>query len=205
MAGWIKRTARDGVVAECIWAGSVLNPLAQRRKMTTLSSPFDSLLCNPEDWVQAICESPDTRSVGRVLAACSQIMLLYWESHYRDDEKMRRVVDAMSNWAHQPSPENVAAVREAKASVMEELRYDVYRDLCMPGRDLICSNCPADFAGDSIYHAAGAIGESEHHDKARSNTEMSLRDAVEAGWASGSLSMKGKTFGCSLKSIYVWR
>jgi hypothetical protein len=102
-------------------------------------------------------------------------MLPIWEDRYPGEDKIGRVVDQVSQWAANPTPETAEAIREANRRVAG---YTWWCCSVMGPKNQ--SNCPGDFAGDSIVWAAKAITEGDEGEQFRASAERSLNDAVEA-------------------------
>jgi hypothetical protein len=132
----------------------------------------------------------DTRAVGRVLAALSQLMLPYWEARYRHDETMGCLVQQMQRWAASPSPETQLGVADKLRSMSFVRHPDGYYHLSMVSSDFpeppIKYRYPGDRAGDTIYHIAEYIslqrtsdyfGEGEEADAAIGYSEKDWSDA----------------------------
>ena len=112
-----------------------------------------SLIQRP-DWVDAIRTCEDAAAKRWALYARAKVMLPYWESRYQRDDSMSNLVDHMAIGVRTPSSENDA---QLEAAIPRRQLSD--RDLCiLEGFGLDdYSNCPADFAGDSIFCAARAF------------------------------------------------
>lgn len=128
-----------------------------------------SLVENP-DWVDAICDCDDTVAKRWVLYACAKAVLPYWESRFQRDDSMSNMVECMAMAANDPSPQNDANLRSAIPD-----RRQKKRDLSAPPRffENQHSDCPADFAGDSVFRAAIAFTSApgnEHADYAAIET-----------------------------------
>ena len=108
-------------------------------------------------------------------------MLCYRESHYSGDDKMSRVVLAMKQWLQDPTHDSTASLEQALAKATGKLRYDIYRELSMPDvPEIIGSDCPADFAGDSIVWAARALFNLNEREQFQDGARRSLTFATEA-------------------------
>jgi hypothetical protein len=106
------------------------------------------------DWVNAICGCQDPAARRWALYACAKAVLPYWESRYQRDDSMQNLVDCMSMAASAPSIENDATLKAAIPK-RERKRWDLSPP---PGFfEEHYSTCPADFAGDSVFHAACAF------------------------------------------------
>lgn len=112
------------------------------------------LLHNAPDWVDSVCNCSDAATKRLVLHACAKVVLPYWESRFYQDDSMTSVVKCMANATSDPSTEVVGVL---KAAIPHRTRRNW--DLSPPPGffDDDRSDCPADFAGDSIYYAASAF------------------------------------------------
>lgn len=113
-----------------------------------------SSLLQESDWVNAISACPNALARRWVLFACANVVLPYWESRFDRDDSMSKLVDHMKHAALAPSVENDARLKAAIPN-----RQRKHWDLSLPpdfGEEHR-SDCPADFAGDSIFHAAHAF------------------------------------------------
>jgi len=118
-----------------------------------LVTKFCSLL-DAMDWVDAICSCDDQNLKRFSLYSCANSVLPYWQSRFEDDESMENLLDAMLAASNSPSVENDTLLK--KAIPKRERRH---WDLSPPPgfADENYSDCPADFAGDSIFYAACAM------------------------------------------------
>lgn len=116
-----------------------------------------TLLLDTPNWVDSICECPDVATRRLVLQACAEVILPYWESRFDRDDSMANLVRNMSASLKTPSIENDALL---EAAIPQRIRRNW--DLSPPPGffEEHCSDCPADFAGDSIYYAACAFFDS---------------------------------------------
>ena len=116
---------------------------------------LESALSLAADWPSKLLAIDDERLIGLALAACSRQMFPYWESHNPRDDKMEQLVSAMDDWASNSTP-------ELKKRILDSLRRVAVEshgwlspvEPVPPGSD-----CPGDYAGDSIVAAANAITE----------------------------------------------
>lgn len=118
-----------------------------------LASKFRSLL-DATDWVDAICSCEDQNLKRFALYSCATSVLPYWQSRFDDDESMEKLLDAMSVASNSPSVENDTLLKRAIPK-RERRHWDLSPP---PGFvDENYSDCPTDFAGDSIFYAACAM------------------------------------------------
>lgn len=133
-------------------------------------------LLTDDDWVGAVCDSNDAAAIREVLLRCAQMMLPYWEARFTRDESMAAVVDMMQRVVAVPTEENRTAL---KSAIPKRVRR--HWDLSPPPGmcpDPINSNCPADFAGDSIFYCASAVSSGDASDL--DDTRSALENAVES-------------------------
>ena len=112
-----------------------------------------SLIEKP-NWVNAICDCKDNVAKRWALYACAMAVLPYWESRFQHDDSMSKLVGCMALAANNPSPENDANLKSAIPR-----RERKHWDLSPPPGffEEHYSDCPADFAGDSVFYAACAF------------------------------------------------
>lgn len=112
-----------------------------------------SLIEKP-DWVSAICDCKDAVARRWALYACAKAILPYWESRFHRDDSMTNLVDCMAKATKDPSPANDANLKSAIPK-----RERKHGDLSPPPGffEEHYSDCPADFAGDSLFYAACAF------------------------------------------------
>ena len=130
-------------------------------------------LLNQSCWVDAVCDCNDVAVKRVALYMCATSVLPYWESRFHNDESMARVVDCMSTVVKSPSTEH-----EMELCAVIPKRVRRHWDLSpAPGfPELNYSDCPADFAGDSIFYAAHAFVNEAMHD---SDEKSSFDTAIE--------------------------
>jgi len=132
-----------------------LSPPGDFRRYAAMEShPNIQSLLDATDWVDAICTCRDPTSKRLALYLCAKAVLPYWESRFERDDSMQSLIRRMSSAATSPTPENDALL---KAAIPK--RHRRHWDLSpAPGFfDENYSDCPADFAGDSIFYAACAM------------------------------------------------
>lgn len=134
-----------------------------------------SALSRTESWQSDLVALDDQPLIGQALAACARLMLPYWESHYPRDDLMKAVVSAMSEWAITPNMELRTPILDSLRGVAVESQGYLSPAWPVPQG----SNCPADFAGDSIVAAANAIIEIGGLDF-RSRASDGLESATQA-------------------------
>ena len=111
---------------------------------------IQSLLQEPV-WASVICECSDQIAKRWVLFACAKTVLPYWDSRFHPDESMSNIVDCMANSAQSPTFES-DSILKAAIPKREFSLWEISQPLgFIEGR---FRNCPADFAGDSVFYAA---------------------------------------------------
>lgn len=103
----------------------------------------------------------DSRAIGIMLAALSQVMLPFWEARYRRDEQIERLVRLLEAWAVAPSPQTQLVLANCFQSMSVEKYAHGHLFLSMPSDMMPLKppeyRYPGDLAGDSIYYAARHI------------------------------------------------
>lgn len=119
------------------------------------------------DWTSAVTYCDDREVLDVVLLACARAMLPYWEARFEQDVTMERLIARLRDVVQDPTDLNRNRLLDAVPK-REKRAY-----LSMPDFDpgFIRSDCPADFAGDAIFHAACEVGRT---------TEPEDEDAFEA-------------------------
>lgn len=104
--------------------------------------------------MNALCNCEDIVAKRWALYACANTVLPYWDARFFRDESMSNVVSSMYKAISHPSPEN-----EAKLKSTLPIRVRKHWDISTPPGffEPNYSDCPADFAGDSIFYAACAF------------------------------------------------
>ena len=121
---------------------------------------LEHALSQPVHWQSALLGLDDQRLIGVSLAACSRLVLPYWEAHNHRDDKMEDVVSAMTAWVRDRSPKSQQRVLNSLQRVAVQSHGYLSPVWPVPPG----TNCPGDHAGDSIVAAANAITEIGHSD-----------------------------------------
>jgi hypothetical protein len=134
-----------------------------------------SALSPPASWLSDLLSQDDDRSIALAVVSCAGLMLPYWDMHNPRDDRMECVVSALSEWARNPTSEGRAHILNSLSRVAVERRGFLSPIEPVP----VGSDCPGDYAGDSIIAAANAIGELGNANF-RGRAEDCLRYAAEA-------------------------
>jgi hypothetical protein len=130
------------------------------------------------EWLSTLHHSKNSAAVREVLVRCAEIMLPYWEARFHQDESMGELVSAMRSFAANPNLET----RRSLQLLIPEQRVDRHGGLSPPpGWPVsIESDCPADFAGDAISHAAFAMADSSSQPGSSPYLYSAMDNAIEA-------------------------
>jgi hypothetical protein len=137
-----------------------------------------SALSQPGDWRHSLLALESERLIGVTLTACSNLMLPYWSSHYENDDNMDSVVSTMNLWAKKSTAESQKRIHVSLERVAVEF-FGHMSPICPTPTG---SDCPGDYAGDSIVAAANAIteiGESDFHNRAEASLNFAVQVVVE--------------------------
>ncbi len=137
--------------------------------MQALSSDAAELV-RDGDWLYALYNSDDSAAVREILVRCAEIMLPYWDARFHRDEAMGKLISAMHHLAAHPNLDG----RRNLESLIPERRVYRHGGLSPPPGfpEPADSDCPADFAGDTITHAALAMSGSSQHLHAAMDTAI---------------------------------
>lgn len=142
---------------------------------------METTIWDSPNWIDALCDSSSRHLIAGVVVASTSLVYPYWEAANIDDDKMKFAVDAMRQWFFSRSEQSTVSLTSATRLITGKPKYDIYRELSLPDSpDVIGSDSPADFAGDSIVWGANALVCFDESERLRLFSRRSLEFAVEA-------------------------